>query len=189
MKPLAIQFDPYQQLAEAYSKEANPAAETITLLATRTGLTEQQVSTFFANKRARDRAADAKAEAPGSTAALAPSSQVDDALAQITNEDGGLAEPENAAQLVRLMQMPLNIDDQFLLLAVILATKSFQCRKRFLELGGLPPICEWLNAAKRDAKVPLQRELLRVRKYEEGKAEHQSLIFFLFVFFFFRKKK
>lgn len=152
-----------QELSEAYSKEANPSAEAITALAQRTGLSEQQVATFFANKRARDRAAEAKAETAGAPVSLAPSSQVDEALAQITNEDGGLADPENAQQLVKLMQMQLNMDDQFLILAVILATKSFQCRKRLLELGGLPPICEWLAAAKRDNKVPLQRELLRVR--------------------------
>ncbi len=61
------------------------------------------------------------------------------------------------------MHLPLLMDDQFLILAVILATKSFQCRKRFLELGGPPPICEWLTVAKRDGKVPLQKEVLRVR--------------------------
>lgn len=162
------QLEVTQELSDAYNKEANPSAEDISALAQRTGLSEQQVSTFFANKRARDRAAEAKAEAVGAAVAaaavpLAPSSQVDDVLTAITNEDGGLADPENAQQLVKLMQMQLNMDDQLLLLAVILATKSFACRKRLLELGGLPPICEWLAAAKRDNKVPLQKELLRVR--------------------------
>lgn len=153
-----------QELTDAYAKDANPNAETIAALVQRTGLSENQVINFFANKRARDRAAEGKADVAGAPAALAPSSQVDESLAQITNEDGGLAEPENAVQLVKLMHMPqIGIDDQFLILAVILATKSFQCRKRFLELGGLPPICDWLSAAKRDNKVPLQRELLRVR--------------------------
>lgn len=143
----------------------NPNAEALQQLAQSTGLTEQQVTSYFSSRRARD----AKPAPPSSPAiapssvVAAPSSQVDESLTRITNEDGGLADPEHAAQLVKLMQLPLLMDDQFLILAVILATKSFQCRKRFLELGGLPPICEWLTVAKRDGKVPLQKELLRVR--------------------------
>lgn len=83
-------------------------------------------------------------------------------LQSIVNDDGGISSPEHVVSLIKLMRSETGFENQSLLWTVILSTKAPASRKRIVELDGAAILEDWLQRARKEAKLPFIKQLLKV---------------------------
>jgi len=84
-------------------------------------------------------------------------------LSSLVNDQSGVVAVDRIKPLIELLKEEQNsLEHQSLVWSALLLTKSLQCRRSFVELGGTVLLNESLARAKRDSKTPFLRQLLKV---------------------------
>lgn len=118
---------------------------------------------YFPIDSKKPSASSERSAAPAPAPSKPPPDEFEIKLSPLVNEDGAIASLEKVPDFAALMKAESSAKNQSLLWTVVLATKSPQCRRKLVELGGAAVLSEWVQKAKKDPKgITLLRQVLKV---------------------------